>query len=72
MKTRASACCLVEQNASMALSLASEVYLLETGRIVLNGPASLISGDLARAYLELHGMRRRDSGRTSSGEGREH
>ena len=44
---------LVEQNASMALLLASEVYLLETGRIVLNGPASLISGheSLRRAYL---------------------
>ena len=44
---------LVEQNASLALALASEVYLLETGRIVLNGPASLVSGDeqVRRAYL---------------------
>ncbi|MGZ5803659.1 MAG: ABC transporter ATP-binding protein [Xanthobacteraceae bacterium] len=44
---------LVEQNASLALSLASEAYLLETGRIVMHGPASLISGDesVRRAYL---------------------
>jgi len=44
---------LVEQNANLALSLAHNVYLLETGRIVLNGPTSLISGheSLRRAYL---------------------
>jgi branched-chain amino acid transport system ATP-binding protein len=44
---------LVEQNASMALSLASQVYLLETGRIVLNGPAKLVTGNdrVRRAYL---------------------
>lgn len=44
---------LVEQNANMALSLAHDVYLLETGRIVLKGPTSAISGDesLRRAYL---------------------
>ena len=44
---------LVEQNANLALALANEVYLLETGRVVLNGPASLISGHdtMRRAYL---------------------
>ena len=44
---------LVEQNANLALSLAHNVYLLETGRIVLNGPTSVISGheSLRRAYL---------------------
>src|SRR6185436_11190004 len=28
---------MVEQNANLALDLASDVYLLETGRVVLNG-----------------------------------
>jgi branched-chain amino acid transport system ATP-binding protein len=44
---------LVEQNASLALELASHVYLLETGRVVMQGPPSLISGDpsVRRAYL---------------------
>jgi branched-chain amino acid transport system ATP-binding protein len=44
---------LVEQNASLAFDLAHEVYLLETGRIVLSGPASRIAGDegVRRAYL---------------------
>jgi branched-chain amino acid transport system ATP-binding protein len=44
---------LIEQNANLALSLASRAYLLETGRIVMHGPAALISGDesVRRAYL---------------------
>ena len=44
---------LAEQNASMALALASDVYLLETGKVVLSGPASIVSGDaqVRRAYL---------------------
>ena len=35
---------LVEQNAHMALSIAHRAYVLETGKIVLEGPAE----DLAR------------------------
>jgi branched-chain amino acid transport system ATP-binding protein len=44
---------LVEQNAAMALKLASHAYLLETGRLVLAGAASDLSNDEAvrRSYL---------------------
>ena len=44
---------LVEQNANLALSLAHNVYLLETGRVVLAGPAETVRGDdsVRRAYL---------------------
>ena len=44
---------LVEQNAGLALELASHAYLLETGRVVMSGPASEIRNDetVRRAYL---------------------
>ena len=44
---------MVEQNATMALSIADRGYVLATGSIVLSGPASdlLRSDDLKRAYL---------------------
>jgi len=44
---------VVEQNAAMALDLAADAYLLETGRIVLAGAAAEIKRDDAvrRAYL---------------------
>ena len=44
---------LVEQNASLALSLADTAYLLETGRIVASGPAAQIREDegVRRSYL---------------------
>jgi len=44
---------LVEQNANLALAMAHDVYLLETGRIVRSGPAAEIRSDDAvrRAYL---------------------
>jgi len=44
---------LVEQNASMALNLADQAYLLETGDIVRSGPAKEIREDDAvrRSYL---------------------
>jgi branched-chain amino acid transport system ATP-binding protein len=44
---------MVEQNASMALSIADRGYVLSTGEIVLEGPASelLKSEDLKAAYL---------------------
>jgi branched-chain amino acid transport system ATP-binding protein len=44
---------LVEQNANLALDLADQAYLLETGRIVLSGPSAVIRKDdsVRRAYL---------------------
>lgn len=44
---------MVEQNATMALSIADRAYVLSTGRIVLEGPASELLGhdELRRAYL---------------------
>lgn len=44
---------LVEQNANMALSVANRAYVLETGEIVLSGPASELADnpDVRKAYL---------------------
>jgi branched-chain amino acid transport system ATP-binding protein len=44
---------LVEQNAAMALSVADRAYVLETGRIVLEGPAQRVREDpeVQKAYL---------------------
>ena len=44
---------LVEQNARIALELADHAYLIETGCIVMGGPAAIIASDDAvrRAYL---------------------
>jgi branched-chain amino acid transport system ATP-binding protein len=44
---------VVEQNAAMALQLASRAYLIETGHIVLSGSASELAADesIRRAYL---------------------
>ena len=44
---------VVEQNAALALGLADEAYLLETGSIVMSGPAKQIGADenVRRSYL---------------------
>ncbi len=44
---------LVEQNAHMALSIASRAYVLETGEIVLQGDAKALAADpeVRKAYL---------------------
>lgn len=44
---------IVEQNAALALELAEHAYLLETGRIVMDGPSEEIGADenVRRAYL---------------------
>jgi branched-chain amino acid transport system ATP-binding protein len=36
---------LVEQNAAIALELADQAYLMETGRVVMGGPAAIIASD---------------------------
>ena len=44
---------MVEQNASLALEIAHEAYVLQTGRIVLSGPARVLKDDpkVRDAYL---------------------
>jgi len=44
---------LVEQNAAMALSIANRAYVLETGNIVLEGPAAELGENpqVKAAYL---------------------
>ena len=44
---------LVEQNAAMALDVADDAYLMETGTLVLSGPAAQVKQDEAvrRSYL---------------------
>ena len=52
-KTNGVSMLLVEQNASLALNLADHAYLLETGNVVLSGPAEDIRADesVRRTYL---------------------
>ena len=47
---------LVEQNAHMALGVASRAYVLEVGQIVLEGPAKDLAKDdkIRKAYLGIH------------------
>ncbi len=47
---------LVEQNATMALSIADHGYVMETGRIVLDKPAAALAKDedVREFYLGLH------------------
>jgi branched-chain amino acid transport system ATP-binding protein len=44
---------IVEQNAALALELAEHAYLLETGHVVMDAPASVIGADesIRRSYL---------------------
>jgi len=48
---------LIEQNATMALSIAETGYIMETGKIVMDGPAEklLKDDDVKEFYLGLHG-----------------
>lgn len=47
---------LVEQNAHMALSVANRGYVIETGKVVLSGPADELhaSDEIRKAYLGGH------------------
>lgn len=47
---------LVEQNASAALEVADQAYVLETGRIVLAGPAREVAADPAVVAAYLGGV----------------
>ena len=44
---------LVEQNAALALDLASHAYVLETGRVVMSGPSEVVKNDenVRKSYL---------------------
>jgi branched-chain amino acid transport system ATP-binding protein len=44
---------LVEQNAALALELADTAYVLETGRVVMSGPSSVVKNDenVRKSYL---------------------
>jgi branched-chain amino acid transport system ATP-binding protein len=54
---------LAEQNAAMALRLAQYAYVMENGRIVLDGDAATIGGneDVKEFYLGLSGVGQRKS-----------
>lgn len=57
INARGTAILLVEQNASLALSIAHRGYVLQSGRIVLNGsaPELLASAAIKEAYLGQRG-----------------
>jgi branched-chain amino acid transport system ATP-binding protein len=48
---------LIEQNAAMALSIATTGYIMETGKVVMDGPAAklLRDEDVKEFYLGIHG-----------------
>ncbi len=52
---------LIEQNAQLALEVASFGYIIENGRIVLDGPAEKLraNGDVQEFYLGMSGGERR-------------
>jgi branched-chain amino acid transport system ATP-binding protein len=52
---------LVEQNAQRALNIADYVYIIERGRIVLDGEAALLAGnaDVREFYLGVSGAERK-------------
>jgi branched-chain amino acid transport system ATP-binding protein len=54
---------LIEQNATMALSIAHHGYIMETGKLVMDGdPQQLLKDeDVQEFYLGLHGSGERKS-----------
>ena len=54
---------LIEQNANMALSIADYGYIMETGKVVMDGdPKKLLRDeDVQEFYLGLHGEGERKS-----------
>ena len=59
---------IVEQNAAVALEIADQAYVMETGRIMLAGPAEAVRADPAvqRFYLGLSEAGARRSMREAS------
>ena len=55
LRARSCAILLVEQNARAALQVADYGYVLETGRVTLEGPSATLASDprLIRTYLGL-------------------
>jgi branched-chain amino acid transport system ATP-binding protein len=53
IRDRGATVLLVEQNAALALRLADRAYVLETGRVALEGPAKelVANPEVHRAYL---------------------
>ena len=53
LRDRGGAVLLVEQNARAALRVADYGYVLETGRVVLQGPSAELAGDrrVVETYL---------------------
>ncbi|MFO7743542.1 MAG: ABC transporter ATP-binding protein [Anaerolineae bacterium] len=53
INSRGTSILLVEQNAQMALSIADRAYVLETGRLALEGPAKEVAAnpEVKQAYL---------------------
>jgi branched-chain amino acid transport system ATP-binding protein len=53
IRDRGATVLLVEQNAALALRLADRAYVLETGRVILDGPAKelVTNPEVHRAYL---------------------
>ncbi|HET8684952.1 MAG TPA: ABC transporter ATP-binding protein [Micromonosporaceae bacterium] len=60
---------LVEQNATMALSIAQHGYVLETGKVVLDKPAAalLADEDIREFYLGLHAAEAEPAGAQPAG-----
>ncbi len=54
---------LIEQNANMALSIAAYGYIMETGKVVMDGDAKKLLGDedVQEFYLGIHGEGERKS-----------
>ena len=69
LKQRGITILLVEQNARLALKAADRAYLLETGKVVLEGNAADLLNDemVVNAYLGKH--RTKESYSSSGGDG---
>jgi len=55
IRARGAAILMVEQNARQALALADRAYVLETGRVVIEGPAGDLAADVRVQHAYLGG-----------------